>query len=107
MQKLALVLFSIISFTAGHTQTSKPAKSSGSASLNGAWRVVRWNEDGNDTTFAKPVDYWVLSDGFFSDIGLDSTARWIDTHGGTYEVDGNILKEKIVYSSHSDRIGMT
>lgn len=109
MKKTVLALLCIAVFVAGYAQSSanKNGNESLTASLNGAWQVVSVNVNGKDSSTGKPIEYWVLSDGFFSNVGLDSNGHWTDTHGGTYEIDGNIYKEKLVYSSHPERIGVT
>ncbi len=69
--------------------------------LNGAWQTS-WDSAGG---IPSGKEYIVLNDGFFSNIGQDSTGAWRETHGGTYEISGNLYKQKVLYSSHPDRMG--
>lgn len=96
--------FSLL-FTSNNTaaQTSKTPSSNHNAIsvLNGAWQTS-W-----DGTAGIPSgkEYMVLNDGFFNNISQDSTGAWRETHGGTYEITGNLYKQKILYSSHPARMG--
>ncbi len=102
---LSFILGLLYSSNKAEAQTSKNkiANHSSISVLNGAWQT---NWQGANNT-ASGTEYTVLHDGFFSNVGQDSTAAWRDTHAGTYEISGNIYKQKILYSSHPERMGMT
>lgn len=108
MKKCIFLLFAAsfsLIFTSNNAaaQTSKKTSSNHNAIsvLNGAWQTS-WN---GTAGIPSSKEYIVLNDGFFSNIGQDSTGAWRETHGGTYEISGNIYKQKILYSSYPERIG--
>ena len=74
--------------------------------LNGAWKMVYDNVDGK-ITLAKdqPLKIYVLNDGFWMWLGPDSSGKWNQGGAGTYEIDGNIWKQKSIYSFDPERIG--
>ena len=85
-----------------------PEKTSNLAILNGAWKMVYDNVNGN-IILAKdrPLKIYVLCDGFWMWFGPDSAGNWNQGGAGTYEIDGNIWKQKALYSFDPDRIGFT
>lgn len=97
--------FIVLSFANAKAQTSKNKRGNGSSIsvLNGAWQST-WRDSANHTS---RMEYWLLHDGFFSNVGQDSTGAWRDTHVGTYEISGNVYKQKLLYSSHPERMGVT
>ncbi len=102
-QLLALLLF-ISLVNEAEAQSAKSKTGNNAKALNGAWqRVYYYN--GKTTTSGEPKEFAIVQDGFFSSIGQDSIGRWDNTHGGTYEISGNIMKNKLVYSSHINQMG--
>ena len=102
-QLLALLLFFSV-VNAALAQSAKSKTGNNTNALNGAWqRVYYYN--GKTTTSAEPKEFALVHDGFFSSIGQDSTGRWNNTHGGIYEISGNIMKNKLLYSSHMNQMG--
>jgi len=98
----SLLLFSVVN--AAVAQSAKSKTGNNANALNGAWqRVYYYN--GKTTTSGEPKEFALVHDGFFSSIGQDSTGRWNNTHGGIYEVTGNIMKNKLLYSSHISQMG--
>lgn len=85
-------------------QSSRSKTGSYPSALNGAWQRVYYN-NGKATTSGEPKEFALVHEGFFSSIGQDSTGRWNNTHGGTFEISGNLMKNKLLYTSHIDRIG--
>lgn len=86
--------------------TKKASAQSPSISvLNGGWQRIAVKV--NDKIESGGQEFRVYHDGFFSILGQDSTGAWKETHGGTYEISGNLYKEKILFSSYPDRIGVT
>jgi flagellar basal body rod protein FlgG len=101
----SVVLFSLIA--AGAQTSKRKSTSSGSASaLNGAWQRV-YHYNGKTTITGEPKEFAVIHDGFFSSIGHDTEGRWTNTHGGSFELNGNVMKNHLLYSSHTDRLGFT
>jgi hypothetical protein len=76
------------------------------AALNGAWQRV-YHHNGKTVTTGEPKEFVVVHDGFFSSIGQNSEGRWANTHGGSFELSGNLMKNHLLYSSHTDRLGFT
>ncbi len=104
-QLLALLLFfSLVNEAVAQSAKSKTGNNTNA--LNGAWlRVYYYN--GKTTTSGEPKEFALVHDGFFSSIGQDSTGRWSNTHGGIFEISGNTMKNKLLYSSHKDQLGST
>src|SRR4030095_13859520 len=75
------------------------------AAVNGAWQRVYYDNGKTTTTTGEPKEFVVVHDGFFSSIGQDSSGRWSNTHAGTFEISGNIMKNHLLYSSHTERVG--
>ncbi|MEJ7643504.1 MAG: hypothetical protein WKF87_02850 [Chryseolinea sp.] len=113
MKKIVFVsatLFYVVLFglTVATAQTSK-RKSSNSTSvpaLNGAWQRV-YHYNGKTTTTGEPKEFVVVHDGFFSSIGQDAEGHWTNTHGGSFELSDNLMKNHLLYSSHPDILGFT
>ena len=92
-------------YTLKAQNTKKTSAQSPSISvLNGGWQRITVKV--NDKTESGGQEFRVYHDGFFSILGQDSTGGWKETHGGTYEISGNLYKEKILYSSYPDRMGV-
>ena len=90
-----LILSSLLSNVTAQTASAK-SKSPLSA-LNGAWNSADQNSIG--------TEHCLYYDGFVTDVGKDSTGAWRDIYSGTYEISGNIYKQKILYCSNSEYIG--
>jgi len=99
-------LFSICIDTIAQNLKSPSKKISSLSILNGAWKMVYDNVDGK-ITLAKdqPLKIYVLNDGFWMWFGPDSSGKWNQGGAGTYEIDGNIWKQKSIYSFDPERIG--
>ena len=92
-------------YTLKAQSTSKASVPSSSISaLNGGWQRISVIVDGRVTKGAE--QFRVYHDGFFTILAKDSAGGWKDTHGGTYEIEGNLYKENILYSSFPDRMGV-
>lgn len=101
----SVVLFGII--VAAAQPSKRKSSSSVSASiLDGAWQRV-YHHNGKTTTTGEPKEFVVVHDGFFSSIGQDAEGRWTNTHGGSFELNGKLMKNHLLYSSHTDRLGFT
>lgn len=101
----SVVLFGII--VAAAPPSKRKSSSSVSASiLDGAWQRV-YHHNGKTTTTGEPKEFVVVHDGFFSSIGQDAEGRWTNTHGGSFELNGKLMKNHLLYSSHTDRLGFT
>ena len=97
-----LLFFSLVN--GALAQSAKSKAGINQSGINGAWqRVYYYN--GKTLTSGEPKEFALVHDGFFSSIGQDSTGRWTNTYAGAFEISGNIMKNKLLYSSHSDRIG--
>src|SRR5688572_2136381 len=102
-QLLALLLiFSLVNEAAA--QSDKREKGNNTNAINGAWQRV-YSYNGKTTTSGEPKEFALVHNGFFSSIGQDSTGQWNNTYGGIYEISGNIMKTKLLYSSHLNRMG--
>lgn len=84
----------------------KLGHSSTTSALDGAWQRV-YHHNGKTTTTGAPREFVVVHDGFFSSIGQDAEGRWRNTHGGSFELDGKLLKNHLLYSSPPDILGLT
>jgi hypothetical protein len=102
----AVCFIMLLSFNILKAQKTKKtsAQSSSILALNGGWQRVSVKV--NDKVESGSPEFRVYHDGYFSIIGQDSTGAWKETHGGTYEISGNLYKEKILYSSFADRMGV-
>ncbi len=102
-----VLLFLFLAFiTEAVAQSSRSKTGNYPSALNGAWQRVYYN-NGKATTSGEPKEFALVHDGFFSSIGQDSTGRWNNTHGGTFEISGSLMKNKLLYTSHIDRMGST
>ena len=100
-----MIVFNVFA-NAGQAQTvRKSAEQSSISILNGGWMRVAINLDGKPLTGITP-QFRVFNDGYFSMIGQDTTGAWTTTYAGTYEIDGNLYKEKMLYSSNVKTIGV-
>ena len=99
-------LLSICIDTIAQNLKSPSKKNSSLSILNGAWKMVYDNVDGK-ITLAKDqsLKIYVLNDGFWMWLGPDSSGKWNQGGAGTYEIDGNIWKQKSIYSFDPERIG--
>jgi hypothetical protein len=96
----------LVNQAVAQTSKSKTGINADATALNGAWqRVYYYN--GKTATTGEPKEIVVVHDGFFSSVGQDSSGRWNNTHVGTFETDGNIMKNILLYSSHPERVGST
>lgn len=84
-----------------HAQTSKANNRSSLSVLNGAWVSVPSANSGDQS-----MEYSLYHDGYFTNIIRDSSGAWKDIYSGTYEIDGNLYKQKLLYCSISERIGV-
>jgi hypothetical protein len=99
-----LVVLFWVNVAAAQSLKSSEDKSAYPPALNGAWqRVYYYN--GKTTTTGEPKEFVVVYDGFFSSIGQDSSGSWSNTHAGTFEINGNLMKNHLLYSSHPERMG--
>jgi hypothetical protein len=98
----------LVSFSTAEAQTVKKsaATSPTNSGLNGGWQRVYVLVNGKKEPSAQRPEFRVYHDGFFAIIGQDSAGAWVQTHGGTYELNGNLYKEHIKYSSFPARNGM-
>ena len=101
----SVVLFGLIVAAAQSSKRKSSSRAFASA-LDGAWQRV-YHHNGKTTTTGEPKEFVVVHDGFFSSIGQDAEGRWTNTHGGSFELNGNIMKNHLLYSSHTDRLGFT
>jgi hypothetical protein len=97
-----LLFFALASETLA--QSAKGKTGNNPKALNGAWQRV-YSYNGKATTSGEPKEFALVHDGFFSSIGQDSTGRWKNTHGGIYEISGNIMKTKLLYASSINQMG--
>ena len=97
-----LLIFSLVNEAVA--QSGKSEKGNNTSAINGAWQRV-YSYNGKTTTSGEPKEFALVHNGFFSSIGQDSTGRWNNTHGGIYEISGNIMKNKLLYSSHLNSMG--
>jgi len=101
----AVILAVVFSINVTAAQSSANNTSNNSA-VNGAWeRVYYYN--GKTTTTGEPKEFVLVHDGFFSSIGQDSSGKWSNTHAGTFEISGNTMRNRLLYSSHPERVGST
>jgi hypothetical protein len=92
--------------TEAQNAKSLPGKNSPLSTLNGAWKMVYDNVNGKIAVAKdQPLKIYVLNDGFWMWFGPDSAGKWNQGGAGTYEIDGNIWKQKAIYSFDPDRIG--
>ena len=92
--------------TEAQNAKSLPDKNSPLSILNGAWKMVYDNVDGKITVAKdQPLKLYVLCDGFWMWFGPDSAGKWNQGGAGTYEIVGDIWKQKSIYSFDPDRIG--
>jgi len=101
----SVALFGLIVATS-QTTKRKPGNIVPAAFLDGAWQRV-YHYNGKTGTVGEPKEFVVVHDGFFSSIGQDAEGRWTNTHGGSFEIDGNLMKNHLTYSSHPDILGFT
>jgi hypothetical protein len=99
-----LFLLKLHSAEAQQTTTTGAIRPSLSV-LNGGWNRVseKWLV-GQGRTKLQP-QFRLYYDGYFTMVGQDSTGAWRSTFGGTYEIEGNIYKEKMLYSSFPELNG--
>ena len=107
---LPVTVFSVVLFglivAAAQTSKRKSGNTAPAAALNGAWQRV-YHFNGKTTTTGEPKEFVVVYNGFFSSIGQDAEGRWTNTHGGYYEISGNLMKNDLLYSSHTDMLRLT
>lgn len=102
---LSVAIFSLLTANAQHSKR-KLSNSTSASAVEGAWeRVYHFN--GKMTTTGEPKEFAVVYNGFFSSIGQDADGRWTNTHGGSYEIKGNLMTNHLLYSSHPDILGFT
>lgn len=100
------LVFLCLILTAGQPSKSKSGNNISASRVDGAWQRV-YHYNGKTTTTGEPKEFVVVHDGFFSSIGQDAEGRWTNTHGGSYELRGKLMKNHLLYSSHTDRLGFT
>lgn len=83
-----------------NAQTSKP-------NIEGAWELIWSKTNGKVDNLQKPLQLKLFSDGFFCLIMQDSTGKWTQAGGGTYETDGRTYKETFRYCTFPDWVGTT
>lgn len=106
--KLITASFLVFIYKNANAQNSESSsdKNSSSSILNGAWKMVYDNENGHITVAKdQPLKIYVLCDGFWMWYGPDSSGIWNQGGAGTYEIVGNIWKQKALYSFDASRIG--
>lgn len=74
------------------------------STLNGGWQRVAVKVNGKIES--RGQEFRVYHNGFFSIITQDSAGEWKQTHAGTYEINSNLYKEKLLYCSYANEIGM-
>lgn len=92
-----VVLFSLLNNAIA--QTAKAKSNSTLSVLNGAWDSA--NPD------SAVIEHSLYHDGFVTNIDRDSSKVWHNIYSGTYEISGNIYKQKILYCSNPQYIGGT
>jgi hypothetical protein len=114
MKKLLFFVFTVsllfvLTLNEAEAQNMKntSVKKSVLSTLNGGWERISVTVNGHKESSSQHPEFRVYHDGFFSIIGQDTTGAWKETHGGTYELTDNLYKEKILYSSFPDRMGLT
>jgi len=110
MKKIIFGVFSMFLFSliiaAAQTSKRKIGDLAPANALDGAWQRV-YHYNGKTSSADEPKEFVVVHDGFFSSIGQDGEGRWTNTHGGTFEINGNLMKNHLLYSSHPDILGFT
>ena len=101
----SVVLFSLIT-AAAQSSKRKSGSNTSVPAVNGGWQRV-YHHNGKTATTGEPKEFVVVNDGFFSSIGQDAEGRWTNTHGGSFELNGNLMKNHLLYSSHPDILGFT
>lgn len=104
---LSIILFVAMCFpnaVQGQNRKTKSVSKFSVSSLNGCWKRVSVITDGKSGV--EPLQLRIFSDGFFTYIGQDTAQKWTRTFAGTYEIDNNLYKETIQYSSTPDIIGL-
>lgn len=108
---LGLCLFVAASCAGNASNKNKTAAAQTAASpkpdIEGAWELVWSSADGQASERKKPTQLKVFSDGFFCLIMQDSTGRWNEAFGGTYETDGKTYKETHRYATLPEWVGAT
>ena len=68
--------------------------------IEGNWETVSFEVNGKSRMPEKmPKEFKMYNDGYFSFILFDSSGKFSLAASGTYEVDTNMYKETLVYSS--------
>lgn len=65
--------------------------------IEGAWELVWSKTNGKADNLQKSLQLKLFCDGFFCLIMQDSTGKWNQAGGGTYETDGKTYKETFRY----------
>ncbi len=88
-------------------EASSSIDKSNTSPLEGAWELVWENIDGKIRSTGKPTQIKLFTDDYFSYLMPDSTGKWSYAGAGTYEVNGNTYKEKHLYSTAPENVGVT
>lgn len=75
--------------------------------IEGAWELVWSKTNGKIDNLQKPMQLKLFPDGFFCLIMQDSTGKWNQAGGGTFETDGKTYKETFRYCTFPDWVGTT
>ena len=108
MKALQLLAIIIVITTTLQAQNGKSSSSHIPAPsvLDGAWKMIYDNVDGKITEAKdQPLKLYVLSNGFWMWFGPDSSGKWNEGGAGTYQIEGNIWKQKAIYSFDPERVG--
>ena len=70
---ISLLLFLLVHAASAQTTQQNPQQNTDKTALNGAWERFYHHDAKTTTTGGAPKEFVIVSDGFFSGIGQDST----------------------------------
>ncbi len=88
-----------------YTKTPRGQVPVAASPLNGAWELYSTEAGGKTTFHKKPSQFKIYHDGFFCIMMYDATGKFDTAGAGTYELDGNMYKETVTYSSDPSLLG--
>ena len=87
------------------TDTSGKTSNEKYSPIDGNWELVSTEINGKQTKPRRtPQQFKMLHDGFLSIFRYDDSGNFAVAGAGTYEVNGNIIKEVVIY--HSDTVAL-
>jgi len=90
----------------GQNTIARSEQTSKLSILNGCWQRIAIIVNGKAES-NPPQQIRLFHEGFYTIIGQDSANAWTHSFGGTYEISNNIYKEKTLYCSNPDIIGVS